>query len=188
MLQTEKKLSAADMLSLQNDTYSELDRFVADRIVTAVDHAKDPSPQLRKAGDLLRNWDGRMSADSAAPAIATSTRDELKHLLLEPNPHWDGPKGGFRRITVRAIENTAALEANLLSGTIDIVAGELGIALQRLKCILIIIDDGDLHESFSFSDLLCVLRALCGGKLFAVFANPVISSAARNPSSHSFRL
>ena len=84
VLQTEKKLSAADMLSLQNDTYSELDRFVADRIVTAVDHAKDPSPQLRKAGDLLRNWDGRMSADSAAPAIATSTRDELKHLLLEP--------------------------------------------------------------------------------------------------------
>ena len=84
VLQTEKKLSAADMLSLQNDTYSELDRFVADRIVTAVDHAKDPSPQLRKAGNLLRNWDGRMSADSAAPTIATSTRDELKHLLLEP--------------------------------------------------------------------------------------------------------
>ena len=37
----------------------------------------------------------------------------------------------FRRITVRAIENTAALEANLLSGTIDMVAGELGLSLDE---------------------------------------------------------
>jgi peptide/nickel transport system substrate-binding protein len=53
------------------------------------------------------------------------------HLLLEPNPHWVGPPGQFRRITVRAIENTAALEANLLSGTIDMVAGELGLSLDE---------------------------------------------------------
>src|SRR4029077_1193893 len=33
--------------------------------------------------------------------------------------------------TVRAIENTAALEANLLSGTIDMVAGELGLSLDE---------------------------------------------------------
>jgi peptide/nickel transport system substrate-binding protein len=32
---------------------------------------------------------------------------------------------------VRAIENTAALEANLLSGTIDMVAGEVGIPLDE---------------------------------------------------------
>jgi peptide/nickel transport system substrate-binding protein len=53
------------------------------------------------------------------------------HILLEPNPHWAGPPGHFRRITVRAIENTAALEANLLSGTIDMVAGELGLSLDE---------------------------------------------------------
>jgi peptide/nickel transport system substrate-binding protein len=53
------------------------------------------------------------------------------HLLLEPNPYWAGPLGQFRRITVRAIENTAALEANLLSGTIDMVAGELGLSLDE---------------------------------------------------------
>ena len=53
------------------------------------------------------------------------------HLLLEPNPHWAGPPGHFRRITVRTIENTAALEANLLSGTIDMVAGELGLSLDE---------------------------------------------------------
>ncbi len=53
------------------------------------------------------------------------------HLLLEPNAHWAGPPGKFRRVTVRAIENTAALEANLLSGTIDMVAGELGLSLDE---------------------------------------------------------
>ncbi|MBV9150445.1 MAG: peptide ABC transporter substrate-binding protein [Alphaproteobacteria bacterium] len=53
------------------------------------------------------------------------------HILLEPNPNWAGPPGHFRRITVRAIENTAALEANLLSGTIDMIAGELGLPLDE---------------------------------------------------------
>jgi peptide/nickel transport system substrate-binding protein len=53
------------------------------------------------------------------------------HLVLAPNPRWTGPQPAFRRITVRAIENTAALEANLLSGTIDMVAGELGLSLDE---------------------------------------------------------
>jgi peptide/nickel transport system substrate-binding protein len=53
------------------------------------------------------------------------------HILLEPNPHWAGPAGHFRQITVRTIENTAALEANLLSGTIDMIAGELGLPLDE---------------------------------------------------------
>lgn len=53
------------------------------------------------------------------------------HIVLEPNPHWSGAKPHFRRITVRTIENTAALEANLLSGGIDYVAGELGLTLDQ---------------------------------------------------------
>ena len=53
------------------------------------------------------------------------------HIVLEPNPHWAGPKPAFRRITIRAIENSAALEANLLSGTIDMMAGEIGLPLDE---------------------------------------------------------
>ncbi len=53
------------------------------------------------------------------------------HILLEPNLHWHGPQPQLRRVTVRIIENTAALEANLLSGTIDMVAGELGFPLEE---------------------------------------------------------
>lgn len=59
------------------------------------------------------------------------------HAILEPNPRWFGARPHFRRVTIRAIENTAALEANLLAGAIDYVAGEIGfstdqaISLQR---------------------------------------------------------
>jgi len=53
------------------------------------------------------------------------------YVSLEPNPYWAGPRGHFRRVAVRAIENTAALAANLLSGTIDMVAGELGLSLDE---------------------------------------------------------
>ncbi len=53
------------------------------------------------------------------------------HVVLEPNPTWWGPAPHFRRIVVRVIENTAALEANLLSGGVDYVAGELGLTLDQ---------------------------------------------------------
>ncbi len=53
------------------------------------------------------------------------------HIVLEPNPTWYGDKPYFKRIVVRVIENTAALEANLLSGAIDYIAGELGLSLDQ---------------------------------------------------------
>jgi len=53
------------------------------------------------------------------------------HLVLQPNPGWPGDRPHFRRVTIRAIENTAALEANLLSGAIDYIAGELGLSLDQ---------------------------------------------------------
>jgi len=53
------------------------------------------------------------------------------HIVLERNPTWYGAAPAFRRIVVRTIENTAALEANLLSGAIDMIAGELGLSLDQ---------------------------------------------------------
>ena len=84
VLESGKKFNAADMLALQTDVYSELDRFFAERFVYAVDHAKVPSARAKAAADLLRQWDGRMTAESAAPTIAVHARHELARLLLEP--------------------------------------------------------------------------------------------------------
>lgn len=53
------------------------------------------------------------------------------HVTLEPNPTWWGEKPKFKRITVRVIANTAALEANLLSGAIDMIAGEIGLTVDQ---------------------------------------------------------
>jgi peptide/nickel transport system substrate-binding protein len=53
------------------------------------------------------------------------------HIALEANPTWWGGEPHFKRIVVKVIENTAALEANLLSGAIDMVAGELGLTLDQ---------------------------------------------------------
>jgi ABC-type dipeptide transport system, periplasmic component len=53
------------------------------------------------------------------------------HVVLEPNPHWDGARPSFKKVVVKTIENTAALEANLLSGGVDMIAGELGLPLDQ---------------------------------------------------------
>jgi peptide/nickel transport system substrate-binding protein len=53
------------------------------------------------------------------------------HVVLEPNETWWGAKPYFKRLTVRAIENTAALEANLLSSAIDMIDGDLGLAIDE---------------------------------------------------------
>jgi peptide/nickel transport system substrate-binding protein len=53
------------------------------------------------------------------------------HIVLERNPYWPGAKPYFRRIVVWTIENTAAMEANLLAHGIDMVAGEIGLSLDE---------------------------------------------------------
>ncbi|WP_239451436.1 peptide ABC transporter substrate-binding protein [Elioraea rosea] len=52
-------------------------------------------------------------------------------VTLERNEAWKGPAPAFRRITVRTIENTTALEAALLAGQIDMIGGELGLSLDQ---------------------------------------------------------
>jgi penicillin amidase len=84
VLESGRKFSAADMLALQTDVHSEADLFAAERLVYAVDHAAKPSARARQAADLMRNWDGRMLASSAAPTIAALSTWHLRRLLLEP--------------------------------------------------------------------------------------------------------
>src|SRR5579863_2836630 len=84
VLESGRKFSAADMLALETDIYSELDRFFSERFVYAVDHAKNPSARAKAAAEIMRQWDGRMIENSAAPTIAVRARQELVRLLLEP--------------------------------------------------------------------------------------------------------
>lgn len=58
-------------------------------------------------------------------------------ITLVPNEHWQGRKPGFKQVTMRLVDNTAALNANLLSGDVDVVApGNLGITLDQILTIV----------------------------------------------------
>ncbi len=83
VLRAEKKFTAADMLALQNDVESDVDRFFAERFAYAVDSWPKASPRAREAAELLRKWDGQMKADSAAAAIERHARHSLYQTLLE---------------------------------------------------------------------------------------------------------
>ena len=77
-------LTAADMLRIQTDVYSEADKLLAHRLAYGIDHTPSASKELRRAADVLRGWDGKVLADTAAPAIVSAARDALWTLLLTP--------------------------------------------------------------------------------------------------------
>ena len=83
-LQGRDGLKPADMLAVQTDIYSEVDQECAHRFAYAIDHASYADDRLRKAADILRSWDGKLSTDSVAASLVTQTRWALWPLILEP--------------------------------------------------------------------------------------------------------
>ncbi len=84
MLQGRDQLRPQDMLTAQSDVYSEVDQELAHRFAYAIDHTAGADDRLRKAADLMRSWDGRLSTDSAAASVVTRAREALKPIILEP--------------------------------------------------------------------------------------------------------
>jgi penicillin amidase len=80
------------MLALQTDVYSDADHVIAQRLAYAIDHAGKPAlplndseaRRLHQAADLLREWNGTVDADAAAPAIVVATRAALWPILINP--------------------------------------------------------------------------------------------------------
>ena len=117
VLASGRKFSLADMLGLEMDIYSELDQFVADKLVFAADHAKNASARAHKAADILRDWNGQMNGNLAAPTIVSDARAELMRLLLEPKlgpAPADGSDSGMSWKSYHWMMETAWLE-NVLS-------------------------------------------------------------------------
>jgi len=83
-LQGRDRLTPNDLLAVQTDIYSEVDQELGHRFAYAIDLTPGASDQLRKAADLMRSWDGRLTANSAAASLVTQTRAALWPLILEP--------------------------------------------------------------------------------------------------------
>ena len=59
--------------------------------------------------------------------------DQGSQVVLERNAHWAGDRPYFDRVVIKTIGNTAALQANLLSGDVDMVPGEgVGLTLDQV--------------------------------------------------------
>jgi penicillin G amidase len=83
VLRQNKKFAPADMLTLQTDVYSAFDHVMAERFVYGIDHSTKPSARVKQAAHIMRQWDGRMSIDSAAAAIERKSREALEKMLLK---------------------------------------------------------------------------------------------------------
>jgi len=84
LLSKPKKYTPSDMLAIEMDTVSELDRFCAERFVYAIDHTPKASARARAAADIMRGWNGDMTVNSVAPTLAFYGRGKLNELLLRP--------------------------------------------------------------------------------------------------------
>jgi penicillin amidase len=84
MLRSGRKFAASDMLALQTDVFSAFDHFCAQRFAEALQRAPNLTPRAQQVRDLLRDWDGRMTKDSAAAVVETRAQRRLIQLLLEP--------------------------------------------------------------------------------------------------------
>ncbi len=88
---TNNHLTPADMLAIQTDIYSDVDHVLAQRLAYAIDHTTRPellrdkseAKRLHQAADLLRDWNGTLDANAAAPAIVVATRAALWPLLID---------------------------------------------------------------------------------------------------------
>jgi penicillin amidase len=83
-LQGRDKLTPKDLLAVQTDVYSEVDQEIGHRLAYAIDHTPGVDDRLRKAADLLRSWDGRLTTDAAAASIVTQARHAFWPLILQP--------------------------------------------------------------------------------------------------------
>jgi penicillin amidase len=104
LLKSGKKFTPADMLAIQTDITSAYDRFIADKLVYAIDHSSKATERARKAADIMRGWDGRMLADAVAPTIETRTRRVLWEVLLDPRLGDDADNYGWSESAV-VLEN-----------------------------------------------------------------------------------
>ncbi len=79
-------LTPADMLRIQMDVHSEFDLLVAQRLAYALDHSSltHKDARLLQAANLLRGWNGDVTANSPAAAITFAAYHEIWPMLLAP--------------------------------------------------------------------------------------------------------
>jgi len=83
LLRATPKVRPEDSLRVQKDVYSAIGKFLATQVVQAYDTRNGADRQINDAVNLLRDWNGQMEGDSAAPFIVTLTSEYLRKAIAE---------------------------------------------------------------------------------------------------------
>ncbi len=113
-----------------NYQFDQLGELLPARLEGSVfDHATGPGDYLHQS---LYNTAPTNPGLYNGPYMVTSVQQGAQ-IVLDRNPHWQGKPPSFRRIVIKTIGNTAALQENLLSGDVDMVPGEgVGLTLDQV--------------------------------------------------------
>jgi peptide/nickel transport system substrate-binding protein len=114
-------------------SYNQWDQLLPEHIEAPI-YAKATAP-----GDYIKQTAFNRAPTTPGlyngPFMITAYQSGVQ-VVEEPNPQWPGTKPGFKRIVIKLIENTAALQANLLSGDVDMVAGEgVGLTIDQVLAL-----------------------------------------------------
>ncbi len=83
LLSAKKGWRAEDMLDVARDVYSQFSHFLAQAIVSAYEKRNASNPALTEAVQLLRQWNGQMAKDQAAPLLVTLSFQHLRKAVAE---------------------------------------------------------------------------------------------------------
>jgi penicillin amidase len=83
LLKAHGKLKPEDTLRIQRDVYSGFNRFLAKQLVQAFDRKHPQDEVMRNAIGVLRNFDGQMDKDHAAPMITSLAYHHFRTALLQ---------------------------------------------------------------------------------------------------------
>jgi penicillin G amidase len=122
VLESGKKFAPADMLALQMDVSSAYDRLLRRQVcLCGRSRLESASERAKRAAEILRDWDGRMSADSAAPTIETKARQELVRMLLEPKlgPAADAGHLNSKSVNSKSVNSKSPSKADAQSGALS---------------------------------------------------------------------
>jgi penicillin amidase len=74
---------APDMLTVQKDVYSAFSHFLARQIVAAYQKRDAHNPAVEEAVGMLRDWNGQMNQDEAAPFLITLAYQHVRRAIAE---------------------------------------------------------------------------------------------------------
>ncbi|WP_321473616.1 penicillin acylase family protein [uncultured Paludibaculum sp.] len=83
LLRSRPKWRPEEMLRIQTDIYASNLKYLADQAVRAVEKRGDQNEFARAGVQMLKNWNGQMNKDSAAPVLASLLFQHLRRSMAD---------------------------------------------------------------------------------------------------------